>query len=78
MARVAVLSFEERTRHTDACKRAWLVRNYEYNRMQKRIGSARPEHLAKRRQQYRERITTQQHEAAKVEEAETFEPDTQL
>ena len=62
-----MLSPEERARLADACKRDWLERHYEYNRMQKRIGSARPEHLAKRRQQYRERRATQQYEAAMAE-----------
>eukprot|EP00969_Alexandrium_andersonii_P053065 2331398-Alexandrium_andersonii.AAC.1 len=55
MARPRTLSPEERARRADACKRRWLVNNYEYNRLQKRILAARPEYLARRRQLRRER-----------------------
>ena len=56
MGRPRTLSTEERARRDDACKRRWLVENYEYNRLQKRVLAARPEYLARRRQLRLERL----------------------
>ena len=58
MARIAKLSPTERARRADACKRAWVQRNAEYNRLQKRIIASLQDRLAKRREQYRERKET--------------------
>jgi hypothetical protein len=63
MARTAKLSPTERARRADACKRAWVQRNAEYNRLQKRIIAGRPDRLAKRREQYREMRETLLYEA---------------
>ena len=63
MARTAKLSPTERARRADACKRAWVQRNAEYNRMQKRIIASLPDRLARRREQYRERRETLAYEA---------------
>ena len=63
MVRTARLSPTERARRADACKRAWVQRNAEYNRMQKRIIAGLPDRLAKRREQYREQRETLLYEA---------------
>ena len=63
MGRTPKLSPAERARRADACKRAWVQRNAEYNRMQKRIIASLPDRLAKRREQYRERRETLLYEA---------------
>ena len=69
MARTAKLSPAERARRADACKRAWVQRNAEYNRLQKRIIASLPDRLAKRREQYREMRETLLYEAmCKAEE----------
>ena len=63
MVRTARLSPTERARRADACKRAWVQRNADYNRMQKRIIAGLPDRLAKRREQYREQRETLLYEA---------------
>jgi hypothetical protein len=73
MVRAAKLSPTERARRADACKRAWLERNWEYNQMQKRIIAGLPDRLAKRREQYRERRETYLYEKAQREEAQRAE-----
>ncbi len=63
MGRTPKLSPTERARRADACKRAWVQRNAEYNRAQKRVIASLPDRLAKRREQYRERRETLLYEA---------------
>ena len=63
MGRTAKLSPTERARRADACKRAWLQRNAEYNRLQKNIIASLPDRKARRREQYRERRETLLYEA---------------
>jgi len=73
MVRTAKLSPAERARRADACKRAWVERNYEYNRLQKRIIAGLPDRLAKRREQYREQRETYLYEKAQREKAQRAE-----
>ena len=63
MGRTPKLSPTERARRADACKRAWVQRNAEYNRLQKRIITSLPDRLAKRREQYCEQRETLLYEA---------------
>lgn len=72
MARAKVLTAEEYARRQDACKRRWLVENYEYNRFQNNCSAVRPEYLARRRElhQLRKARTT-----SELPRAENNSPD---
>lgn len=74
MARKALLSPTERARRADACKRAWLQRNAEYNYKSKLIVAGLPDRLAKRRERYREMRETLLYEAQCRAEAQKAEP----